>query len=122
ILFFHHPAGRALKPSRFIDRRQPAQSQECSVDVVAAPATIPRAAEILRLVQESDRSANSGILSRKSEANEGLECATGDVLAARIDHRVVIGEWDEREHFVVALLVERTPTAVAILHRDLPRY
>jgi hypothetical protein len=60
------------------------------------------------------------MIGRKTELDEGLERSAGDVLAGRVDHRVVIGEGDVGQEFLVAPLVEGTESAVVVLHREEP--
>ena len=49
-----------------------------------------------------------------------LENAPGDVHRRRIQHGVVIGEWNVLEHHPVVVFVERCPAAVLALHRQYP--
>ena len=46
---------------------------------------------------------------------QGFEYTGGDVRATRIEHGVVIGKRDFREHLIVDVAVESGPAAVAIL-------
>src|SRR5262249_37928408 len=74
------------------------EREPCAVDVVAAPPPIPRSVRLLPPLQELDGAPNGTARGRHVQARQGVEGATGDVVAARIDHGVVIGEGDESQH------------------------
>ena len=55
-----------------------------------------------------------------AERAEQLEDPRRDVGAARVEHRVVVGERDLGQDLVVDVDVEGRPAAVAVLHREQP--
>src|SRR5579872_2139274 len=55
-----------------------------------------------------------------AEAAEAFENARGHVGRRRIEHRVVIGEWNVIEKTLAVVAIEGSPTAVAILHAEQP--
>ena len=61
-----------------------------------------------------------GIIERPVFVAEQFEDAGGDVGALRIEHRVVISEWDLLENILGAILVEGAPPAVFALESHHP--
>src|SRR5207245_296605 len=92
------------------------QGEPGAVDVVAAPAAVPGAVLVLLSVQESHRAPDRFLPARRCDAGAAkrLESAARDVLAAGIDHRVVVREGDERQDLVVAVAVEGWPAAIGV--------
>src|SRR5215813_7871487 len=123
VLMTPEPAARALVALRreiFAGGREARKGEPGTVDVIAAPASVPRAVRLLTAVQELDGSTDRTARRRDIQARQRIERAAGDVVAARIDHCVVVRERNEREHFVVAITIEGGPPAVRVLHRELP--
>ncbi len=100
--------------------RESPQGEPRPVDEVAPPPPIPGSFGVLPAVQIRDGAPDRLDAAPDADPVERLERAPGDVLAARVDHGVVVRERDERQHLVVAVAVEGGPAAVAVLHRELP--
>src|SRR3974390_1942196 len=101
VLMRAEPLGRALVPGLpqvHARMREAAESEKGSVEVVHAPAPVPRPVRVLVLVEEAHGLADGRVRRRPPEEPERFEDAARYVLAARVDHRVVVGERDEREY------------------------
>src|SRR5271170_7174941 len=96
---------------------QRAEHRPGAVDVIHAPAPVPRALGKLGTPQifnsRRDRPAALGGL---SELSQHRDAARGDVLGRRIEQRPMIRERDVIEIVFEIVDVEGGPTAIAALH------
>src|SRR5207244_2068101 len=89
-------------------------------EIIDAPAAYPAAALILRLHDEYQRPLHLRVVHTITELAERFERTGGDVGAAGIEHRIVIGERHLGEDFAVDVAIKCGPAAVVVLHRQEP--
>src|SRR5262245_27880385 len=121
VLMALEPAHRALHVlvTRIdADGGQPAQHRPRAVNVVHAPAAVPRPVVSLGVAQEIDRALGGLEVLLVAERAQELEPAAGQVLGRRIEQRAVIGEQDVIQVEPVVVGVEGPPAAVGALHAE----
>ncbi len=69
---------------------------------------------------EGQGALDAFVLEGEPEMADAFENAGGDVRRARVDHRVVIGEWHLGEQPFVVVLVKTGPATIAVLHAEHP--
>ena len=99
---------------------QTAQHLPGTVNVIHAPAPVPRAVVILGIDQVADRVADRTLFRVEVNVTEKLESARGEIAAGRIKDGVVIGERHVLEPAIHYILIECGPAAVATLEAKLP--
>ena len=102
------------------NRAQAAQNLPGAVDVIDAPASIPRAVLVLSVDQILDGVADGSRLRIEPNVTEQLECACGKVTACWIENRIVIGKRHVFQPWGGDILIKRSPTAIATLETELP--
>src|SRR5216110_2289791 len=75
------------------NRAQTAQNLPGAVDVIDAPAPIPRSILVLSVDQILDCVADGPRLRIKPDVTEEFECACRKVTTGRIENRIVISKW-----------------------------
>src|SRR5262245_7624089 len=123
VLVTLEPPHRALDvfvPRVLADGGKAAQHRPGAVDVVHAPAPVPRPVVPLRVANEVDRPLGGLEILLVAERAEQLEPAAGQVLGGGIEERAVIGERDVVQVETVVVGVERRPAAVTALHAEEP--
>src|SRR5436309_4535591 len=114
VLMALEPAHRALDvlvPGVHADRREPAQHRPRAVDVVHAPAAVPRPVVSLRVAQEIDRAPGGLEVLPIAERAQELEPATGQVFRRRVEQRPVVGQRDVVQVEPLVVGVEGAPAA-----------
>src|SRR2546428_796890 len=102
------------------DGAQPAQHRPRAVDVIDAPAAVPRPVVALRAANEVDGTVDGLQIARVAERAEQLQPAAREVLRGRIHQRAVVGEGDVVEVEAVVFGVERRPAAPPLLPPQAP--
>src|SRR5438874_2600921 len=118
VLVALEPAHRALHvlvPRVLADGGQAAQHRPGAVDVVHAPAAVPRAVVLLRVAEELDRALGRLEVLAVAERAQELEAAAGQVFGRGIAQGSVIGGRDVVEVETSVVGVERGPTAAPSL-------
>ncbi|OAI49670.1 hypothetical protein AYO44_18335 [Planctomycetaceae bacterium SCGC AG-212-F19] len=87
-----------------------------AIDIVDAPTAGPGADLFLGTAYEFNRPVDHRFADTMAVMAQRLEHTRGDVRAAGVEHRVVIGERHLRQHFAVDIAIERRPAAVGVLH------
>src|SRR6266849_3360683 len=102
------------------DGGEPAQHRPRAIDVVHAPAAVPRSVVSLRVAEEIDRALGGLEVLPVAERAEELEAAPGQVLRRWVEQGAVVGERDVIQIEAVVVGVERTPASVGALHPEEP--
>src|SRR5208337_3132248 len=76
---------------------QPTQHQHGPVDVIHAPAPEPRTIGLLLALDELNRASHWLVLQGIAITREALQHPSGNVHRRRIEHGVVVGEWNVLE-------------------------
>src|SRR5437763_1639245 len=92
--------------------REGEQNLPGAVDVIDAPASIPRAVLVLSVDQILDGVADGSRLRIEPNVTEQLECACGKVTACWIENRIVIGKRHVFQPWGGDILIKRSPTAI----------
>src|SRR4030095_10561602 len=115
VLMALEPADRALDVlvARVdADRGEPAEHRPRAVEVVHAPAAVPRTVVALRMAQEIDRTLSGLEVFPIAERAQTLEPAPGQVFGRRVEQGAVVGERDVVQIDAIVVGVERAPAAV----------
>src|SRR3989475_4138214 len=102
------------------DGGETAQHRPRAVDVVHAPAPVPRTVVALLVTEELDRALGGLEILAVAERAQQLEPAAGQVLGRRIEQGAVIGEGDVVEVETIVVGVEGGPAPVLPLHAEEP--
>src|ERR1700756_5392502 len=102
------------------DRPESAQYLRSSVDVIYAPAAIPRAVGFLFLLQEPCCPANRRVRRTKSEVPKNFEHGSRDIAAARIENSIMIRKGHVLKQRILHILVERGPATIPVLKAQKP--
>ncbi len=109
-ILHHAQPFRGLLYARLVvvhaNRFESAQHQGCAVDVVHAPAAEPASIGLLFIADELDGALHGGMVLIETIGRHHFEDAARDIDCRRIEHGVVIGEWDVLEHHLVVVFVE----------------
>ena len=100
--------------------RRPDEHRPRAVDVVDAPAAPPRAARLLRALDEIERALHLPHLGVVAEVAHQLEVTAGQIGGRLIEHRLHVGEGDLVEELAQVVGVEGAPAAVPALHAEGP--
>src|SRR5258705_7436539 len=123
VLVALEPAHRALHvfvPRVFADGGEAAQHRPRAVDVVHAPAPVPRAVVPLRVAEEVDRPLSGLEVLPVAERAEQLEPAAPQGLGGRTEGAAVIGDRNVVQVEAIVVGVEGRPASVAALHAEEP--
>src|SRR5947199_171394 len=91
-----------------------------TIDVIDAPASIPRPVLVLSVDQILNGVADGPGLRIEPNVTEELECACGKVAARWIENRIVIGKRHVFQPWRGDILIKCGPTAIATLETKLP--
>ena len=98
-------------------RIERAQHRPCAVDVVEAPAAIPRSLSQLGAAQIGHAFSHRAAVSHGlAKLGQHRHAAGRDILGRRIEQRTMIGERNVVEIIFEIVDIERGPTAIAALH------
>src|SRR6516165_9835180 len=94
------------------DSRESSQNLPSPIDIVDAPSSDPGPVRVLVLFDKSHCTIHSSLSHAVTEMPEGLQNPTGNIRAAWIQHRVVIGKRYFGEQLSIDVAIKRRPPAV----------
>ena len=83
-----------------------------AIDVIHAPASIPRSVCLLHAAQVGDRPIDRWMANSQADAAKGLQHPAGQIGGTGIDHRVVVGKRDLAEEFTIVVAIKRPPSTI----------
>jgi len=104
----------------FADGTERGEYAPSAVDVVHAPAPIPRTVFFLVALQELESALDGREARVVAEHREQLHAACRQIRGTRVDQRAVIGKRNLVQILVIVADVECAPAAVRILHAEQP--
>src|SRR5262245_42770278 len=123
VLVALEPADRALHvlvTGIHADGGEPSEHRPGAVDVIHAPAAVPRSVVSLGMAQEIDRALRGLEVLPVAERAEELESATRQVFGRRVEQGSVVGERDVIQVEPIVVGIEGAPAAVGALHAEKP--
>src|SRR2546429_132242 len=102
------------------DRAEPPEDGPGAVDIVHAPAPVPRPVVPLRVAEEVERALRRLEVTAVAERAEELEATPGQVFGRRVEQGAVVGEGNVVEVEPLVVGIEGRPAAVLALHAEKP--